>query len=168
MQAFSRVNVTAVLQWLKDLGNRLDQLSTAAELAADLPFTENLKLNEVADFASDLPNAGPRPADQRGRHAELPHAQELIDLLAGFRGRSSGAGYRLRPRTKELTFSLNFGKTFDDRSAPGPERRHSAPGRPPARQPAAAAHRHRLAAGWSSASTWRSWPTSANSRPKRL
>ena len=81
LKSITSINAFTVLQYLKDLEGVLKNVSDTAELAAKLPFASNLKLNEVADFATALrEQVIARIVDANG-NPNFNTAQELIDRL---------------------------------------------------------------------------------------
>jgi Ca2+-binding RTX toxin-like protein len=116
VQALARVNAFAVLEWLKQLGDRLDQVAAAAQLAASVPFTDSLKLKDVADFATTFRTKVIDRIVNADGTPNFSTAQELIDRLAAVGG-PSALELSFDPRTKELTFGLNFEKVFNLQSA---------------------------------------------------
>jgi hypothetical protein len=96
IQAYSRVSLSAIVEYLKQLAGRLDQVSAPAKMAADLPFANSLKLKEIADFGGTfrtqilncLVNADGSPI--------FRNVQELIDrLAAGADGINAGSSGKL-------------------------------------------------------------------------
>lgn len=109
-QSMTSVNGSAIVNYLRSLESVLKNVSQGAELARSLPFTSQLKLNEIADFANvfrtqvidKLIDASDKPNFQT--------LQELTDRLSlGTKiGSSSALGWDYDAGRKELVFHLNL------------------------------------------------------------
>src|SRR5207248_8504716 len=115
VQQLAHSNASSILQWFKDLSGWLDEVSRSAQLAASLPFTQDLKLNEVADFATALRTQVINRLINADGTPNFQTAQELLDRLAASAtsGSPLAIGLNYDAGRKELVFRLNFGQTFE-------------------------------------------------------
>lgn len=110
VQQLAQLNASVILQWLNDLGSLLDRASSTAQLAAALPFTQNLKLNEVADLAGTLRTQVINRLVNPDGTPNFRTATELVAKLTSSAGPVLGLDYDAG--RKEIVFRLNFGQTF--------------------------------------------------------